>query len=312
MKTLYRSIYLFLFTFALMSIAFVSTALAADTARMGVVVADKVNIRKDPSSEAEIIGRYSQDTRIVITGSKGSYFQVNYNGATGYVSDEFAVAYDYDKGRINASNVNLREGPNTDSDVVTTADRGDTVYVYGNSGEFYRVTYGQKAGYISKDFIDVGGSSSEGSSSSKSSSKSEDKKEEKTKSYSRSVKTGGFSEEELYLIAQVVYCEGRGSGSESYRALASVIYNRVASKRFPNSVEGVVFQDGQFSVCNNREKFLATKPDRKSQDAVYSVFIDGELTLPADVCYFKSDRLSKDWGGSREYYATIGGNMYYT
>lgn len=295
---------IFLITALLLSM-FSATALAADNARMGVVTADKVNIRKEASTDGEVIGRYSQDTRIVITGSKGNFFEVVYNGETGYVSGDFAIVYDYDKGKISATNVILREGPNTDSDRLATMDKGDSVNVYGEDNGFYRVTYGAQAGYVSKDFVSFGGDSSSSSSKGEAKAKSGGK-------YARSPKSGEFSEGELYLVAQLICCEGgRSAATASYKALASVVYNRVVSRKFPSSVEGVVFQDGQFSVVNDREKFLDTKPSRKCQDAVYSVFVEGELSLPADVLFFKSDSLSREWG-AREYYATIGGNMYYT
>ena len=58
---------------------------------------------------------------------------------------------------------------------------------------------------------------------------------------------GGYTGEELYLIAQVVRKEG---DSESYTAVANVIYNRLHSSRFPSTVNGVIYQKGQFSTSS--------------------------------------------------------------
>ena len=93
--------------------------------------------------------------------------------------------------------------------------------------------------------------------------------------------------------------------------MASVLFNRVASSRYPDTIEENVFKKNQFSVVNDREKFLALEPSKRAKEAIQKVFVEGQVILPADVMYFKSARLSKSWG-SRKYYATIGGNMYYS
>ncbi|MCR5665936.1 MAG: cell wall hydrolase [Eubacterium sp.] len=53
------------------------------------------------------------------------------------------------------------------------------------------------------------------------------------------------SDEELLSV--IIYCEARGESYKSKLAVASVVVNRVASSRFPNSVKGVIYQSGQFS-----------------------------------------------------------------
>ncbi|MGI6192336.1 MAG: cell wall hydrolase, partial [Christensenellales bacterium] len=85
----------------------------------------------------------------------------------------------------------------------------------------------------------------------------------------------------------------------------------VASKKFPNTVYEVAFQENQFSYPDKKpEKFLELTPSVEALDAVVKVFVEGKLILPPDVLYFKSSSLSRDWG-KREYYCTVGGNMYY-
>lgn len=58
---------------------------------------------------------------------------------------------------------------------------------------------------------------------------------------------------ELELLACVVYCEARGEerngdhGVEGMRRVASVVLNRVKSDEFPDTIEGVITQSGQFA-----------------------------------------------------------------
>ena len=52
---------------------------------------------------------------------------------------------------------------------------------------------------------------------------------------------------EMKLMAAIIYCE---AGDQSYRgkvAVGAVIMNRIESKRFPNTLEGVIYQKGQFT-----------------------------------------------------------------
>ncbi|SDB32035.1 cell wall hydrolase [Eubacterium oxidoreducens] len=49
------------------------------------------------------------------------------------------------------------------------------------------------------------------------------------------------------LLSVIIYCEARGESYKSKLAVASVVVNRVASSKFPNSIKGVIYQSGQFS-----------------------------------------------------------------
>lgn len=52
---------------------------------------------------------------------------------------------------------------------------------------------------------------------------------------------------EVKLLAALIFCE---AGNQSYQgkvAVGSVVMNRIKSGRFPNSLEGVVYQRGQFT-----------------------------------------------------------------
>ncbi len=53
-------------------------------------------------------------------------------------------------------------------------------------------------------------------------------------------------EDEIKLLARVVHGEARGEPYEGQVAVAAVILNRVASSNFPDTIEEVVYQEGQF------------------------------------------------------------------
>ncbi|MBQ2661328.1 MAG: spore cortex-lytic enzyme [Clostridia bacterium] len=55
----------------------------------------------------------------------------------------------------------------------------------------------------------------------------------------------------LYLLAQLVHGEARGEPYKGQVAVASVVLNRVKSSSFPNSIPGVIYQSGAFSVVDD-------------------------------------------------------------
>lgn len=62
-------------------------------------------------------------------------------------------------------------------------------------------------------------------------------------------------------LAQVVVYEARGESLQGQYAVASVVLNRVDSKRFPNTIWGVVHQKHQFEYLVNMHK--QSKPSQK-------------------------------------------------
>ncbi len=56
-----------------------------------------------------------------------------------------------------------------------------------------------------------------------------------------------LTEEEIELIALVTMAEAEGECEEGKRLVIDTILNRVDSKRFPNTVHGVVYQKNAFS-----------------------------------------------------------------
>lgn len=55
------------------------------------------------------------------------------------------------------------------------------------------------------------------------------------------------SDADVMKMAAIMYCEARGEPYEGILAVGSVIMNRVADPRFPNTVEDVIMAPGQFS-----------------------------------------------------------------
>lgn len=91
---------------------------------------------------------------------------------------------------------------------------------------------------------------------------------------------------EMELIAQLVQAEAGNQSLEGKRLVVDVVLNRVADPRFPDTVEGVIFQPGQFSVVKNGEFEKAAWHMEESDFA--AVAIEYEMHTNEDVLYFNN------------------------
>lgn len=78
----------------------------------------------------------------------------------------------------------------------------------------------------------------------------------------RNISDVSFEEGDLYLLANLIYCEAGGEPYEGQLAVGSVVINRVLSSKFPDTVVGVVYQNKQFSPVASGRLALALASDK--------------------------------------------------
>lgn len=127
-----------------------------------------------------------------------------------------------------------------------------------------------------------------------------------------------YTEEELYLLAQLIYSE---AGIESYQCqvyCGSVVLNRMKHEAFPNTLYEVIFQRtgknqvAQFSVTlvgKNGIRPIDCVPSESALKAAAEVLTHGSQ-LPEDVIYFFSDRIKGHWLNSRVVYTQIDSTIF--
>ena len=84
----------------------------------------------------------------------------------------------------------------------------------------------------------------------------------------RDISEVSFAEGDLYLLANLIYCEAGGEPYEGQVAVGAVVMNRVMSSKFPDSVIGVIYQKGQFAPVASGRLELALSVD-KATDSCY-------------------------------------------
>lgn len=97
--------------------------------------------------------------------------------------------------------------------------------------------------------------------------------------FSQNNKTIYLTQDDIYLMSQIVYAESKGEPFEGKVAVASVILNRVLSPSFPNTVEEVIFQPNAFSCVIDNE--IHVSPSQECFDAVYEAINGHDPTREA-------------------------------
>lgn len=123
-----------------------------------------------------------------------------------------------------------------------------------------------------------------------------------------------YTEDELDLLARLIYSEG---GTESYDTklkIGSVVMNRVSDHDydFPDTIRGVIYQENQFSVTTTviDGVLMIDRPaDEESKRAAKEVLDYGSV-LPSDVQVFYADWCTEGWVTSRETYGTYDNTVF--
>ena len=117
---------------------------------------------------------------------------------------------------------------------------------------------------------------------------------------------------DLYWLARIIYAESGAESMEGQIAVGNVVLNRVASREFPGTIPGVIFDrvDGvQFEPVANGTVYKT--PSAKSVEAAKRT-LNGENTI-GEALYFYAPALSQGiWiNANRPYYKTIGCHRFY-
>ncbi len=152
------------------AVASTENAGTPDTASNLVVstAADYVNIRKDPSEDAEVVGKlYANSVGTVAaavdangwvkitSGSVTGYVKSDYV-ATGSAAQQMADAVGTQKAIVTTETLRVRAAASEDSDVISLIGQGQSYEILGEENGWYKVNTDDGEGYISADFTDAG------------------------------------------------------------------------------------------------------------------------------------------------------------
>lgn len=124
---------------------------------------------------------------------------------------------------------------------------------------------------------------------------------------STSSQGGGYSSNDLYLLARVVYGEARGEPYLGQVAVAAVVLNRVKSSKFPNTIAGVVYEpwaftcvnDGQINLSPNDTAMKAAKDAVNGWDPTYGCLF-----------YYNPKTATSQWIRQKKVHLSIGSHVF--
>ncbi len=118
---------------------------------------------------------------------------------------------------------------------------------------------------------------------------------------------GGFSNNDINLLAQAVYGEARGEPFEGQVAIAAVILNRIKSPLFPNTVAGVIFEPLAFTAVADGQIYM--QPNERAKEAVLDA-INGWDPSENAIYYFNPDTATSKWIWGRPQIKRIGKHIF--
>ncbi len=113
---------------------------------------------------------------------------------------------------------------------------------------------------------------------------------------------------DMYLLARLVYGEARGEPYKGQVAVAAVVLNRVRSSSFPNSISGVIYQSGAFSVVSDGQINLT--PDSSALKAAQDAMNGWD---PTNGClyYYNPAKTTNKWMLSKPVLLVIGSHSFF-
>jgi spore germination cell wall hydrolase CwlJ-like protein len=233
-------------------------------ADIGISVAkDYVNIRKEPSTDSPILGKLHRNSAATILETEGDWYYVESGSVTGYINSEFIKTgisddelidkYSTQKVIIDVDGLNVREERSTDSKKLTVVYLNEKYPVVESFDDWLKVKIEDEnvTGYIKSEFVDIIVSFNEAISKEEEQkllqlqAEARAKKETEVK-YNNGV---SYTKDDLILLACLVHSEAGTQSYEGKLAVANVVLNRVKSSRYPNTINAVIYQGGQFSVA---------------------------------------------------------------
>lgn len=137
-------------------------------------------------------------------------------------------------------------------------------------------------------------------------------KEVADKSRSIVVRTKEVDFDDLYLLARLVESEAGNESYETKMMVASVVMNRVADSRFPNSIREVIYQKGQFEVTARKVNgvlMIDREPSLDSLRVANDILNKGSI-LPSNVLVFYQKGVDEGWVASRTTHLISGNTVF--
>lgn len=118
-----------------------------------VITTTTINMRNGPGMSYSIVGVIPNDTMLQVLNQVGSWYEVRYNDASGYISKNYvrsAVSQGTAPSNVLiTAMINMRSGPGSSYPKVTTVPKGVIVPLLEQDGAWCKILYNTSEGYVS-------------------------------------------------------------------------------------------------------------------------------------------------------------------
>lgn len=238
----------------------------AKYANIGISVAkDYVNIRKEPNTEAEVLGKLYRNSAATILKTEGDWYYVESGTVTGYIKaefmktgipdDELVKNYGTQTAIVDADGLNVRKEPSTEAKKLTVIYQNEKYPVVEVDGDWVQIKINDEniSGFVKTEFVEFVVAFEEAVSKEEEQKLLQLQAEERAKKETEIKYSNGvsYTDADVMLLACLIHAEAGGQSYEGKLAVANVVLNRVKSSKYPDSIKSVIYQSGQFSVAKS-------------------------------------------------------------
>lgn len=115
------------------------------------------------------------------------------------------------------------------------------------------------------------------------------------------------TESNVYLLARIISAEARGEPYIGQVAVGAVVLNRIEHPSFPDTLSGVIYQDGAFTAITDGQF------DQPTADSAYQAAreaLNGNDPTGGAIYYYNPDKTSNQWIRSRPVIKRIGAHLF--
>lgn len=225
-------------------------------------------VRAAANPEADIVGKMRKGDVADVTGEENGWYQISSGNVTGFVSADYCVVGDdaftlastvcKTYAKANEGGIRIRKEANADAAILTVLAQGDVAEVNTEAAEvtgWVAVISGGTTGYVSGDYVTVSMKTDSAITIEEEQEAIAAQKAQEEAKRRQAVATQNAaiaaSCDETTLLAALIQSEAGNECYEGQVAVGAVVVNRVRSGGYPGSVQGVVYQSGQFTPAGS-------------------------------------------------------------
>ena len=269
------------------------------TGRVMAKVDESVSVREEANTDSAVVGKMFRGDAGEILEQTDGWTEIQSGDVTGWVNDEY-LAFGLEAAKraeedvpkiatVTTDALKVRDEPSTEASVIDLIGRGEKIEVGDEQDGWLEILYadGEKD-YISAEYVEVTCEYGEAKTiaeieAEEAARKAEEEKAKRTKNLGAVAASG----DEVTLLAALIQAESGNQPYEGQLAVGAVVMNRVRSGSYPNSIQGVVSQPGQFGPAATGQvaSIMANGPKSSCMQAAQAA-INGE-TVIGNLTHFK-------------------------